>query len=266
MIYSLSSGDWNTPATWSCGRVPELADKVLIKAGHNVTVSTNSAKAKKLLNNGQVLFANSTSKLTFGTGTPALPTTVSLILQPGLVDGKDSDASSYVPNTNSGNGNFMDPWAWTQSGSLSIKRCFVGFDLSSIPTNAIVDSAYFSLYFSQTLLDTYPGFTTGHVGENSFFIKRITSPWTELGITWNNQPASTSINQVSIPAATNERQDYLKMNVKNIVADMTANPTNSHGFMIMHQVENPYKLTVLTTSEDSNANIRPKLQVYYHLP
>ncbi|MES2518349.1 MAG: LamG domain-containing protein [Bacteroidota bacterium] len=65
IIYSINSGDWNSPTTWSCGRVPDLIDKVLIKAGHNVTVATNNAKAKKLLNNGQILFTNSTAKLTF---------------------------------------------------------------------------------------------------------------------------------------------------------------------------------------------------------
>jgi hypothetical protein len=67
MIYSLASGDWNTPATWSCGRVPNLSDKVLIKSGHNITISTNNANAKKLLNSGRVSFANTTSRLTFST-------------------------------------------------------------------------------------------------------------------------------------------------------------------------------------------------------
>ena len=264
-MYSIISGNWDDASTWSCGREPLLSDNVTISTGNIVTIRNANAKAKKLLNNGQVSFVNSTSKLTFGTGIPPIQT-ITYTSQPGPADGKDSDASSYVPNTNSGNNNFMDPWAWTQGGSQSIKRCFVGFDLSSIPTNAVIDSAFFSLYFSQTFLDTYPGFTTGHIGDNSLFIKRITSTWTETGITWNTQPSTTNINQLLIPAATNERQNYPKMNVKNMVADMVVNPTNSYGFMIMHQVENPYKLTVFTTSEDNNPNIRPKLQLYYHLP
>jgi hypothetical protein len=262
MIYSLGSGNWSTPATWSCGRVPDLTDKVLIKAGHTVTITTNDGKVRKLLTNGQVSFANSTSKLTFSNGIR----TYTYISQPGPLDGKDTDASSYTPNTNNGNNNFMDPWTWTQSGAPSTKRCFVGFDLSAIPTNAVVDSAYFSLYFSQTFLDTYPGFVNGHVGNNSLFIKRITSSWTELELTWNTQPSTTDTNQLLIPSYTNERQDYQRMNVKNLVTDMIANPSTSHGFMIRHQVEDPYKITVLTTSEDATPNSRPKLQVFYHLP
>ncbi len=264
-MYSIISGKWDLASTWSCGRVPTGNDNVTISTGHTVTVRDALARAKNLINNGDLVFANSTSKLTFG-NVPAAPTTITLTLQPGPTDGKDSDVNSYAPNNNSANVNFMDPWAWTQGGSPSVKRCFVGFDLSTIPTNAVIDSAFFSLYFSQIFLDTYPGFVTGHVGANSLAIKRITSSWTALGITWNTQPSTTDTNQLLIPVATNERQDYPKINVKNMVADMVANPLTSHGFMIKHQTEDPYKVTVLTTSEDSNPSIRPKLQVYYHLP
>jgi Concanavalin A-like lectin/glucanases superfamily/Ig-like domain CHU_C associated len=264
-MYSIVSGKWDLATTWSCGRVPTGNDDVTINVGHTVTVRDALARAKNLNNKGELIFANSTSKLSFGNA-PVLPTNFALILQPGLTDGKDADVNSFVPTANAGNGTSMDPWGWTQGGVINIKRCFVGFDLSSIPTNAIVDSAYFSLYFSQTFLNTYPGFVTGHVGDNSLFIKRITSAWTESGITWNTQPTTSDINQLLIPAATTERQDYQRMNVKNMVADMVLNPVMSHGFMIRHQTEDPYKITVLTTSEDPTPSIRPKLQIYYHLP
>lgn len=264
-MYSILSGKWDLATTWSCGRIPTGNDDVTISTGHTVSVRDALARARNLNNNGELILSNSTSKLNFG-NPPVLPTSVALILQPGPNDGKDTDASSYTPTTNNGTNNFMDPWTWTQGGSPSTKRCFVGFDLSSIPTNAVVDSAYFSLYFSQTFLDTYPGFVSGHVGNNSLFIKRITSSWTELGLTWNTQPSTTDTNQLLIPSYINERQDYQKMNVRNMVADMIANPSTSHGFMIRHQVEDPYKVTVLTTSEDATPSIRPKLQVYYHLP
>ena len=273
---SLATGNWEASSTWTCGNIPIITNNVYVNAGHTVTINNADAKAMNLLNRGNVIFANPAGKLTFGSGplplpdgTPTPPTppvTVTLTLQPGITDGKDADVSSYVPTANAGNGTSMNPWGWTQGGVLNVKRSFVGFDLSTIPTNAIIDSAYFSLYFSQTFLDTYPGFVTGHVGENSLFIKRITSAWTESGITWDTQPTTSDINQLLIPAATNERQNYLKINVRNLIADMTLNPTTSHGFMIRHQAEDPYKVTVLTTSEDPTPSIRPKLQVYYHLP
>ncbi len=266
MIYSLSSGNWNTPATWSCGRVPDFTDKVLIKSGHTVTISTNDAKAKKLVDNGQVTFANSTSKLNFG-NPPVAPTTIKLTLQPGPSDGKDADVNSYIPNATNPDASSTNIYAWTISGLPSTKRIYMGFDLSTIPTTAIVDSAYLSLYFSQAFVDGPQGaFYSGHTGDNSFFINRVTGNWTESGITWNNQPTFVGLNQVSIPTFSNYRQNYQRMSVKNLVADMVLNPNNSFGFLLMHQTESPYKITILTTSEEAIPTLRPKLQVFYHLP
>jgi hypothetical protein len=266
MIYSLSSGSWNTPATWSCGRVPDFTDKVLIKAGHTIIISTNDAKAKKLVDNGQVTFANSTSKLSFG-ASPITPTTVTLTLQPGPNNGKDAEASSYSPNLVSAISPYTNLYAWTISGVPITKRFYLGFDISSIPTNAVVDSAFLSLSFGQTYIDNGGNYHDGHDGNNVFTINRVTSNWQENTLTWNTQPSFVATNQVVIPAYTYNRQHYPKMNVKNLVADMVANPANSFGFCMKHQDENVYRLTFFATSNEvNNPNLRPQLQVYYHLP
>jgi Concanavalin A-like lectin/glucanases superfamily len=266
MIYSLGSGSWNAPATWSCGRVPDLTDKVLIKAGHTVTIPTNDAKARKLVNNGQVSLANSTSKLTFGTS-PATPTTITLTLQPGPLDGKDAEASSYSPNLVSAISPYTNLYAWTISGVPITKRFYLGFDISSIPTNAVVDSAFLSLSFGQTYINNGGNYHDGHDGNNIFTINRVTSTWQQNTLTWNTQPSFVATNQVVIPAYTYNRQHYPKMNVKNMVADMVANPTSSFGFCMKHLDETVYRLTFFATSDEvTNPALRPKLQVYYHLP
>jgi hypothetical protein len=265
MIYSLSSGDWNNTSTWSCGRVPQLADKVLIKYGHNVTVSTNSAKARKLLNSGQISFANSTSKLTFGTGTSQ---TIAFTSQPSPANSKDSFISSFIPNTNHGTVNYMGPYAGTDGGVNNLNRTFIAFDLSSIPTNAIVDSAFLNLYYSQAVIDIFYQASTyfdGHVGDTRFWVQKITQPWSASTITWNNQPTTTVINQIGVPVHTSKTQNY-KIDVKTFVQDMVLNPVNNHGFMLKLQNETPYTLVALTSSDDANPNIRPKIQVFYRLP
>ena len=38
---SIRSGNWNTPSTWDCGRVPNDGDIAIISAGHIVTVDCN---------------------------------------------------------------------------------------------------------------------------------------------------------------------------------------------------------------------------------
>ena len=47
-IYSVGSGAWNTPATWSCNCVPGNDDEVVIKSAHAVTLSGTVAQCGKL--------------------------------------------------------------------------------------------------------------------------------------------------------------------------------------------------------------------------
>ena len=265
MIYSLSSGNWNVPATWSCGRVPDFTDNVLIKAGHTVTVSTNDARAKKLLDNGRVTFANSTSKLSFGN-----TATQNLVyeIQPNATVGKDALVSSYLSNGNHETINYMGPYAGTQGGTNNINRTFIAFDLSTIPTNAIVDSAYLTIFYSQAIVDIlYPTSTyfDGHVGDTRLWMQKVTQNWSENTITWNNQPSTSITNQVSIPLHTSKTQNY-KLNVKTFVQDMVTSPSSNYGFMLKLQNETPYTLVALASSDEVNPNNRPKLQVYYRLP
>ena len=55
-------------------------------------------------------------------------------------------------------------------------------------------------------------------------------------------------------------------NIKLFVQDMVISPTNNHGLMLRHQDESNYRLTSLTSSDDTNPAKRPKIEVYYHLP
>ncbi len=185
-----------------------------------------------------------------------------LTLQPGPLDGEDGDVSSIVPNNVYGNEVFLDPLSWTQSGGVNIKRSFIRFDYSALPNNAIIDSAHLSLFFSQSLVNAYAPTFSGHTSSNEIEIKRVSSFWSEASLTWNNQPSSSPVNQILLPAATAPNQNYLKIDVKNLVVDMKNN--GNYGFMIKHQVEDPYKITCLTSSDEVNPLIRPKLVIYYH--
>jgi endo-1,4-beta-xylanase len=63
VMKSKQTGDWSDPATWSCGRLPSVTEDVTIISGHIVNIINANAKAKKVINNGQLNFLNSTAKL-----------------------------------------------------------------------------------------------------------------------------------------------------------------------------------------------------------
>ncbi|GAB3164315.1 M36 family metallopeptidase [Telluribacter humicola] len=50
-ILSITSGSWNTPTTWSCGCIPQLADTVTINPTHSVVIDGSLVKVKALRHN-----------------------------------------------------------------------------------------------------------------------------------------------------------------------------------------------------------------------
>lgn len=181
-----------------------------------------------------------------------------LILQPDGSSGKDAVFSLIVPDNNYSTLKDIHLYAWTQEGILNVNRVVIDFDLSSIPNDAILDSAFLSLFFNKT-----SEYGTHHSGENGFLIQRITSVWDECRITWNNQPTTTIENQVFISKSTSPTQDYIKMNVTNLVQDMINDRTNSFGFLLKFQIEEPYKILLFASSDNQDATLRPKIIVYY---
>jgi Concanavalin A-like lectin/glucanases superfamily len=55
-MYSINSGSWDNPSTWSCNRVPIFSDVVVVSSGHIVTVPNGTFHAKNVLQNGTLNF------------------------------------------------------------------------------------------------------------------------------------------------------------------------------------------------------------------
>ena len=180
-------------------------------------------------------------------------------LQPDASIGKDAMVWSNGPSSNYGSVGYLVSYTWTNSGALGLKRVYLLFDLSSIPSNAIIDSAYLELYFAHNPSE---GFST-HSGTTNSYVRRVTMAWNENTINWSNQPSSTSTNQVNVPAHSSPIQDY-KINVTSLVTDMM-NPANgNYGFMLRMQDElNTYRGLQFASSDFTDASKRPKLTISY---
>ncbi|MEN9335597.1 MAG: hypothetical protein RLZZ500_584 [Bacteroidota bacterium] len=188
-----------------------------------------------------------------------------LTLQPNATAGKDAFISSNVPTTGQGNSPELDAGAWTISGSPLTLRGLIDFDLSSLPTGAIVQSATLTLYNNPSAVNGYANGQHVHVsGSNESVLQRITSNWNE-DVAWNNQPTTTSQNEVTLPQDIDPYQDY-NLDVTNLILDEIANPNSSFGFLLKLKTESPYRILVFASSDHPNASLHPKLVITYTLP
>lgn len=180
-------------------------------------------------------------------------------IKPGQLLGKDAMVWSNNAGANYGHVPYLVLYTWTNRGYLGVKRIYLNFDLTKIPRRTRVDSAFLHLYFHR---NPNEGFTT-HSGFTDAYVRRVTSIWTENGISWNNQPTNDTTNQVSVPGHRTSMQDY-KINVTALVNDMLNNPRTSYGFMMRMQDEvNYYRGLQFAASELSDTSKHPKLVVNY---
>lgn len=194
-------------------------------------------------------------------------TTNTITLQPDAVAGKDAEIFSCVSCgysvRNFGTKRDFNAVAWTKNGSQSNIRSLIEFNLSSIPANATITDARLNLYFNPT---SEEGKHVQIWGSNKSYLQRITSSWSESTVTWNTQPTTTTLNQVSLPATTTSTQSMLNINVKQLIIDSRNNPSSSFGFMLKLQHEKSFKKLIFASSDNPDASIRPKLVITYTTP
>ncbi len=184
-----------------------------------------------------------------------------IILQPG---GEGEDVCIFIQNNGRRleypDGDFLLNSAWTYQGDPGKYRTLINWDLSSISSNAIITSAKLSLFSHPR----YPHSTRS--GSNALWIERITQPWKESDITWDNQPSTTQTNRVAIPRSTSESQNFLDIDLLKLVQDIHSNPSNSFGIMLKLQSESHYRSMSFYASDHSDASKRPKLEITYEIP
>ncbi len=145
---------------------------------------------------------------------------------------------------------------------LSLSRSFLNFDLSEYSDPSAITLAELSLFH-----DPY-AFIEGHVNggkSNAVLISRITESWNEEEIDWNNQPAVSAENSVVLPSSNIENQDYLDIDVTEMVKDMLLNKEESHGFMLSlndEQTTGYDRNVVFASSNHDVQQLRPKLVIY----
>jgi len=162
---------------------------------------------------------------------------------------------------NYGTAPYLNMHAWTNIGNTANQRALIDFDLSMIPSNATIQSAYLFLFVDMNV-STFPGGHQQLSGSNESIIERVIANWNELLVTWNNQPGTTTLNQTTIPQSTASNQDYI-IDVTNLVQDMINDTINSFGFYMKLINENYYRRMIFASKDNPDPELHPRLHVTY---
>lgn len=164
--------------------------------------------------------------------------------------------------TDSGNPSAINYTALTSSvyvdGSLNYFRIFIKFDLSSIPTNAVITSA---------IMRFGPAGTENIVATNSteLYLEACNTAWSQTTL---NHSSGISNNPILLQIDTsNLVSGKREFNVKRHVQAMVDGRVPNYGWRMRR---NPEGTTTLITKYASKNNLsvvsRPQLEIYYYIP
>ncbi len=202
-----------------------------------------------------------------------IPTCDSSLVMVGSPTNKAFQTSSFLNDPNAGPrgdtaGTELYAFAWTAS-SIGIPnyngRSLIKYDVSQLPTNAIVKSAKLYLYSKLKNLNGISGSPT--YGTNNIgLLQKVYSHWKMDSTNYFTPLVVDTATEVVLPQSTNTSQDY--------VADITAytqswvnKPDSNYGMLFRLQTENdPYNSLVFESGLASDTTKRPRLEICYSVP
>jgi hypothetical protein len=176
-------------------------------------------------------------------------------IQPDATDGKDVYVYENIPTQN------YETSALTfVSGDGVGDRCraYLQFDVSAIPSTAVILQANLGLYY----ISQSGTATAGTVGAYG-----VTSSWDETTITWDDQPsaAATTLDTYAMPASATS--SFLYWDIKALVRYWVDGSVTNYGIALVDTDEASYEgWKGLVTSDSATANQRPKLVIQYYDP
>ncbi|MEO8821801.1 MAG: DNRLRE domain-containing protein [Ginsengibacter sp.] len=152
---------------------------------------------------------------------------------------------------------------WTFNGDIYDTRGLIKFDLTAIPSNAIIVSAKFSIFSHPKPLNgdkVHANFGS----DNAFLIQMVTSNWIPAQTNWTHQPTTTTSGQVELPVTSQPFLDLPDIDVSNLISEMVSSNQN-YGFMMRIKNEVKYNSRIFCSSKFADASKHPKLVVVYKL-
>lgn len=181
-----------------------------------------------------------------------------LIIQPdGGYYGKDAFIDQLKPNQNFAEHLDFIAYDWTFSGTEGFGKSLIYLNLYQLPFNITIHSAKLSFFYNA---NTSSG---GQAGTNACYLKPITSFWDEYSVTWNTSPSTTNNGAILLNTSTSSNQDYLNIDITNLVNDWHFGVTDNFGLMLELVNNTVYSSMKFCSSDVADSTKRPKLEIIY---
>ena len=159
--------------------------------------------------------------------------------QPNAADGMDTYVYNYDSNGNNGTNTSVP-----LSAISNIRRGYIQFDLSSLPDAVSVEHAYLRLY----------GY--GANATRTLTVSRVTSFWTEMGVTWNTRPSFTTVGAAST-TCHKDANEWLEWDVTVFVNSWLDGSAENYGMQVDHTASR--RAYYYTSDYTDNISLRPML-------
>ncbi|MGQ9620354.1 MAG: DNRLRE domain-containing protein [Bacteroidales bacterium] len=189
-----------------------------------------------------------------------------LVLQPGPEDGKDAMVSNLEPDKNFGDHKYFEATFLSEPvlTVMRLNRSLIFFNLNQLPKSATIRKAILKLFYEipvpwdNNIITTSDKFIGG-------VFQQIVEPWDEYKVTWNNQPASTDLNQVYLPPFI-RNVNFVEVDITRLLIPVSTTNLPNHGIKFKLQPEDRFPGFRFASSDHPNIALRPMLIIYYTLP
>ncbi|MFW6125639.1 MAG: DNRLRE domain-containing protein [Chloroflexota bacterium] len=181
------------------------------------------------------------------------------VAQPGPANANDSFVAEHSPDTPAqGTPPFDQALAVAGNTASTDARSYLQFDLSTVPSTAVVTSASLKLFHGAS----DPSAVNGPVGAYA-----VTGSWTEDALTWNTQPSSVDAPVDTIAVTAPAPSAFVSWDITDLVQDWVDGSVDNHGVMLADTDESSSDGWKWFYSADwGTAPQRPKLEIEYWDP
>jgi len=250
-IYILKEGDtailsWSVTDATTVTIYPE-GDIVSLSGSTSITPSSTTTYVLTATNSA----GSNTATVTI-TVSPAI-VEQTLTIQPGPEEGKDSMVIwEDNPDINYGS----HPDLMIGNSSDYYYRSFLQFDLSTLPTHAVIVNADLSLY----------QYDTSGTEDLSIALHLVTESWEESSIIWTDQ-ANYTAPETTISVIAGE-STWLSWDLTSILQEWLDGITPNYGIVLTDVEEFSGQTFIYCHSSDytTDPTLRPRLEIVYYVP